>query len=265
MDLGTVTEELYGLIPTEFTARRGALVAEARAAGDRHLADDIGKLRRPTVGAWAVNQLARRRSQELSDLLDLGPRLRRAQEALSGDDIRRLSHQRQEAVGALGEAARSLAQEAGLRLNDVAGAEVEHLLEQALADPELADVVRRGRLTTATPERSGGLGLDASLAPGTSHGRRSRPPADASDEARRRQRDLAEAKRRTLEARRKRERAEKALDRVRAAIAQAEERLHELRTEERAAAEALREGSNAERAAQKEQTRAEAAVRRPRR
>jgi len=266
MDLDVVAEELYGLIPTEFTARRSVRVAEARSAGDRHLADAIGKLRKPTVGAWAVNQLARRRAEELSHLLDLGPRLRRAQETLSGGDIRRLSHQRQEAVGVLGEAGRSLAQEAGLRLNDAARAEVEHVLERALADPQLAAAVRAGRLSTAVAAPAGsGFGLDGPTAP-TVPGTRTTPrPARGADKERGSERALAEAKRQAQAAGRASERAEKALERIRARLAHAEENLHELRTEERAAADELREARKAERAAQQEETRAVTAVRRPRR
>jgi hypothetical protein len=266
VDLDAVAEELYGLVPSEFTARRTERVAEARRAGDRDLADSVGKLRKPTVGAWAVNQLARRRAKELSDFLDLGPRLRRAQETLSGDDIRRLSHQRQDAVGELREVARSLAQEAGLRLNDAARTEVEHVLEQALGDPRLAAAVRAGRLSTAVTAPAGsGFGLGGppgSAGLGTRTGPR---PAGGADEGRGSERALAEARRRAQAARRATERAEKALERIRARLAHAEETLHELRAEEGAATDELREARKAERTAQQDEARADAAVRRPRR
>src|SRR4051812_17139068 len=53
-------DELYTVDPSEFVARRNALAKELRAAGDRDAAAEVSKLRRPTVVAAALNQLARR-------------------------------------------------------------------------------------------------------------------------------------------------------------------------------------------------------------
>ena len=61
MDLDAAVDELYGLAPEEFLARRTALAATAKRAGDVGLARQITALRKPTVAAWAVNLLARRR------------------------------------------------------------------------------------------------------------------------------------------------------------------------------------------------------------
>lgn len=253
------------MAPGEFTATRNVRAADARKQGDRQLAEAISALRKPTVGAWAVNRLARRRAHELRRFLDLGPALRAAQEELAGDAIRALSRKRQETVRALVEEACALAEEAGQRLNDAGRVEVERVLEQALAEPVLADAVRGGRLTTAPPAAGGtGFGLEALPASGTSRDRRPHRQAAPPDETPVRQRELTEAKRRAHDARRNRERAEKALARVRARVAQAEQRLDALRAEERAAADQLGEARKAEREAQHDEKRAEAATRRSR-
>ncbi|MFE2631832.1 hypothetical protein ACFXDP_28475, partial [Streptomyces sp. NPDC059374] len=59
VDLDAVADELYGLRPEQFTAARNERVAAARSAGNRKLADAIGRLRRPSLSAWASNTLVR--------------------------------------------------------------------------------------------------------------------------------------------------------------------------------------------------------------
>ena len=89
-----MADELYGLTPAEFIPRRDALAAEARKAGDRALAAEIKKLRRPTTGAWLANVLARQRRDQVAQLLDLGAALRQAQASLATSELRRLSQER---------------------------------------------------------------------------------------------------------------------------------------------------------------------------
>ncbi|HEX6653398.1 MAG TPA: hypothetical protein VF072_11690, partial [Thermoleophilaceae bacterium] len=76
------TEELYGLPPGEFTRARDARAKELRRDGDRDAANAVKALRRPTVAAWAINQLTRRRRKDLDALLSAGADLRAAQEEL---------------------------------------------------------------------------------------------------------------------------------------------------------------------------------------
>lgn len=86
MDLDSVTDELYGLDPSEFTSRRDQLSSEARTHGDRDLAASIKALRRPSAAAYTVNPMAREKADEIGRLIDLGARMREAQAALSGED-----------------------------------------------------------------------------------------------------------------------------------------------------------------------------------
>src|SRR2546430_4625643 len=75
-------DELYRLAPADFTKARDELARRLRKEGRHDEADAVKKLRRPTVAAWALNQLARRRPEDVRRLLDTGARLREAQESL---------------------------------------------------------------------------------------------------------------------------------------------------------------------------------------
>ncbi|MGV9626683.1 hypothetical protein ACWDTB_08880, partial [Streptomyces sp. NPDC003487] len=112
MDLDTVADELYGLRPEDFTAARNARAAEARKAGDRALAGEIARLRRPSLSAWAGNLLVRERPDAVAPLLELGEGLRQAHRELDGGRLRELTRRQGSLVSALARQARQLAAEA---------------------------------------------------------------------------------------------------------------------------------------------------------
>ncbi len=149
MDLSEVADELYGLVPAEFRAVRDERVKQARAAGDRDLAAAITKLRKPTVSAWLVNQLAREAPDELASLLELGEALREAQRALDGDTLRELSTRRRRGVSALVQQSKRLARAARQTVTAQVEREVAASLEAAVADQDAADAIVAGRLTSA--------------------------------------------------------------------------------------------------------------------
>lgn len=157
-----VAAELYTVHPAGFVAARNAAVAQARKAGDRDLATAIGKLRRPTLSAWAVNLLVHSAGAEVTELLSLGEELRAAQQRLLGEQLRRLNQQRPEVIGALARRARQLAADAGHPLGGAASTEVEQTLAAALADPDSAEAVRAGQLTR--PLQHIGLGAEPLVA-----------------------------------------------------------------------------------------------------
>ncbi len=161
IDLDTVADELYALAPPEFTSRRDARAAEARKAGDKALAAEIKRLRRPTTGAWLANLLARQRPDQVGELLDLGTALRQAQATLAIDDLRRLSQERHRVLTALSREAHDLAGRGGQVVSDAVAKEVEATLEAALADADAGDALRAGRLTTGL--HYSGLGLVGDL------------------------------------------------------------------------------------------------------
>lgn len=144
MDFEEAADELYGVTPGEFVARRKELVDAARTAGDSALAKRIGELRRPTVSAWAVNLLARSAADELDALLAAGAGLREAWAA--GEPLGDWERRRADAVAAGARAAARLTEEAGQPLGATAQREVEETLEAAIVDPEAAEAVAAGRL-----------------------------------------------------------------------------------------------------------------------
>ena len=136
-----IADELYALAPEQFTAARDTAAKQARDDGDRDLAATIKHWRRPSLGAWLVNQLVRAHPDELDDLLDLGAALREAQDALDGAELRTLSRQRHQAIRGLSELAREQR-----TIADAAQREFESTLDAALADEGAANAVRSGRL-----------------------------------------------------------------------------------------------------------------------
>lgn len=146
-DTDRVAAELYSVPPAQFVAARDEAVRHARDNGDRQLAARIGRMRRPTLSAWAVNLLVRAAAPLIEALLDLGDQLRSAQQRLHGEQLRRLNQQRRDAIGALARRAGQLAADAGHPLSGPAVVEIEQTLAAALADQECARVVREGRLT----------------------------------------------------------------------------------------------------------------------
>jgi hypothetical protein len=225
-------------------------VQAARTAGDRELAAAVGRLRRPTLAAWAVNLLARERAGLLDQVTSLGEALRAAQDQLQGDELRALGRQRRQLVSAVTAEVRALADSAGRPLGEAAGRQVEETLHAALADPEAAAAVRSGLLTT--PLASSGVESWADVvavpgageaqsepgpgAPGASGaaGRTAgRPPLTvvpdegrALEEARAR---LAEVRRAVKEARRRRDKVERKREKAQARVLQGEAELAELR------------------------------------
>ncbi|HTX01074.1 MAG TPA: hypothetical protein VMD59_19985 [Acidimicrobiales bacterium] len=261
MDLDSVSDELYGLAPDEFTAARDARAREARPA-DRALAGEIHKLRRPSLGAFALNVFVRRRQDEIAQLLALGEELRNAQAALAGTELRALLAQRRQLVSAIAAEVRRLAGELGHPLNDRAQSEVARTLEAALADAAAAGALASGRLVTALAHVGlGGAGgasgselaslpvppsgaaaagtpgaAGSSARPGAGDGPRARQPAEASaagEATRRAQHHGPGARRHAADVEAQRQSAEREAQRQSAERALGEARLDARRARER--------------------------------
>jgi hypothetical protein len=154
--LAEVASELYAAPPDEFVARRDEHVRALRAAGERALAAEVGKLRKPVVAAWALNLLAQQRPEVLAQLVSLGPALVEAQRQLDGDALRQLATQRQRVVHALVQEARGLAADVGHPIGQDVAYEVETTLNAAVSDAEIAERVLSGQLLK--PESYAGFG-----------------------------------------------------------------------------------------------------------
>jgi hypothetical protein len=128
VDFESVAEELYGLLPDEFTSARSLRAREARSEGNREVATAISKLRRPTIGAWLANQLTRQYRDDLEGLLGLGEAMRKAQEVEDGPELRRLSQQRRRMVTALVSEAKELARTRNQAVSENSSRELENTL-----------------------------------------------------------------------------------------------------------------------------------------
>jgi hypothetical protein len=223
-NLDATLDELYGLDPTEFTARRDGLAADARKAGDRELAAATKALRRPSVAAAAVNRMVRSEPEEIERLTTLGSGLRKAQEELSGDDLRALGRQRQQLIGGLVQQARRLADRSGRPITDAAAREVEATFEAALADEAAGRVVRQGRLVRSL-QRSGMDPVDlegAAAGPASPSAPMPRPRAAAPPRGRESAADAIEAARAQRQADQNQRQADRETARAQAEAADAQ-------------------------------------------
>jgi hypothetical protein len=261
VDLETAADELYALSPDEFIERRQQLVAEARQAGDRTLATQIGKLRRPTRSAWLINLLARQEADDVSALLELGAALQDAQQRMAGDELRQLSAQRRKTVDALARRAVELGRDHGYSAPDGAIQEISQTLQTALGDPEIAELVRGGRLNQAVTyggfgptDLASAFGMPPpTKAPNRPQKQASTEPARAPDPKQRREAEKAAAEARE-QAAAARKAAELAESEAEAATQHADEqadRVESLRGELRQAEATEREAREAARAARK--------------
>jgi hypothetical protein len=146
-----VIRRMYEAPPDGFVAARTAAVAEAREAGDKDAAKRLAALRKPTVAAWVVNLLALRRPDMIDELVELATALRSAQRGLKGGELRDLTAQRRKIVTSLVNEARKLAvaEDPQMRGAKLPLSEVEATLTAALAEPEIAEQVRTGRVIRA--------------------------------------------------------------------------------------------------------------------
>jgi hypothetical protein len=67
---------LYQTSPQTFVAKRKRLAAELKATGDEAGAARLGKLARPTISAWAINQLYFRAREAFDELMETAERVR---------------------------------------------------------------------------------------------------------------------------------------------------------------------------------------------
>jgi hypothetical protein len=165
MDLESATKELYRVTPSQFTTARDAMAADARRAGNPELASSLKKLRKPSVGAWLANLLVLERSSDVVRLVDLGTELRKPNRKLKGELIRRVSKEKSNAVSKLVREARSTASRAGQPISAAASEELEVTLEAAFADPQAAESLLGGRLTSGL--KYSGLGFGEQTGPGS--------------------------------------------------------------------------------------------------
>ncbi|MBF6190594.1 MULTISPECIES: hypothetical protein [Nocardia] len=230
MAVDDVARDLYGLMPAEFVAARADRAAAAKQAGDKQLAAAIGKLRKPTMTAWAANLLSRAAPDDVDALLRLAAALAAAQRKLSAEQLRDLTAQRQQLVNALAKKAGALAAEHGHPVGENVVREIGQTLTAALADPEVADRLRAGTLATAASyEGFGPSGPDLLAVPEPAAPRGRAAAREQQDDSARR--ELADAEEALETARSEADSAQAALAEATGELSAAEERVATLREE----------------------------------
>lgn len=230
-------DRLYALPLEEFTKERNAAATRLRNGGDRERADEVKALEKPTVAAWAVNQLARRNEVLVRGLLRAGERLRAAQEqALAGkgaDALRDATREERDVVARLLSEARKVLPRPSQPLLD----RVAETLRAAAVDDEARELLKRGRLTR---ELTAGGGFDVLAGMPTApaqrratkqdddRAERKREPAEARERISALRKEARERDRDARAAERDAEKLRAAADEAAAALERAEEHLRSL-------------------------------------
>ena len=143
-------DELWTLPLEDFTRVRDDLAKRAKDEGDAEAAKDIKALRKPSVTAWAVNQLARRRPDDIKRLLGLGDVMRKAQsEAFKGEGreaLRTATTERRRLVDQLADDAAALLTQAGYGSSRSNLDRVSQTLIAAASDEDTGALVAAGTL-----------------------------------------------------------------------------------------------------------------------
>src|SRR4051812_42676867 len=133
-------DALYGLPLEQFVPERDALAKRLRAEKRREEADEIKALRKPSVAAWAVNQVVRSQPKAARALWDAGDALVPAQhDLLSGRGdaagLRAGGEGEREAFARVLEAARGVWTGAGRDPGEGTVERVRETLHAAAIDP----------------------------------------------------------------------------------------------------------------------------------
>jgi hypothetical protein len=232
-------DRLYGLPLEEFTAARNELVAALKKEGRSDEAEQVKTLRKPSISAWAVNQLARQERMQVRSLVTSAERLRKAQAGLlhggEAEELRASVERQREVVGALAKRAEELLRAGGHPVTDATSERIHDTLIAVAGDEEGGQLVQEGRLETDLDPV--GFGPMTAATPPKKKGARDDRKARVErakrelDELRGEVREHEEAARRALSESAKADRAAKAAkgaaDKAQAALEQLTRRLDE--------------------------------------
>jgi uncharacterized protein (UPF0147 family) len=254
-------DQLYRARLDEFVERRNEFARSLRKEGNRREADEVRKLRKPTLPAWTVNQLARREKMRLRGLITAGERLRKAHEELlvggSPEALQRGRDGERRAIAELVGAAETLLKEAGHPASEATLERVRETLHAAVVDEGIGRRVREGTLDKEEQMTGFGFGnlpaaeRAAKTKPATRAPRGQKREATKKDEAAREKRAQACKAREIEAAQEKHRQAEESLRDVRRAVKDAERAVknqtRELERAERVLSSRQADVANAER------------------
>lgn len=250
-------DRLFGLPLAEFTAERNKLAAGLKKAGQAEAAERVKALSKPSVSAWAVNQLFWKHKAEFQELIKASRKAGRAHAAqLTGKDadVGELHVERRKALSALLKLAESRLREGGHSPGPDVMRRVSTTLE-AVTLPSNGDQHQPGRLT-GDVDPPGFESLASLLESGVGPAAK-RPNVDELERARHKLHDLRETAVKTAnalhkattdveDAERLEQDAEARLAKARELTREARERLEAAEAEAKEAARALKQAEKEE-------------------
>jgi hypothetical protein len=250
LDLETELDRLYAAELADFVGERKGIAGALKQEGRKAEAARVEELRKPSVPAWTVNQLARRKRKDLDALITAGEELGEAQQALlAGGGRAAFAEARRREQAALRQLRVDAAWILGKRASDATLDRVVSTLGAAAVTAEgRAQLVEARLVADVAPQ---GFDAFAAVAPGEVPAKKPARPKAAAREAapdRRKARQEAVARaRETLAAAREHEtelaeerrRAERAAGEARKVFDAAERKAERLRTQHEEAAGAV--------------------------
>ena len=156
-------DRLYALPLDEFTAERDELAKRLRKEGDAEAADAVKALKKPSIAAWAVNQVQRDRPDEVRELIDVTGELHRVYKKLSSAGARERLEEAAEMqrmlIRSLVRCASQLLEAGGHAANDATLQKVADTFRAAALDEDVREQLAHGRVVKE--RRAAGLGPPA--------------------------------------------------------------------------------------------------------
>ncbi len=112
-DLEDDVDALFRVALTEFTGARNTLASQLKKAGRGDEANRVKALAKPSISAWAVNQIYWQHRADFEQLIATGKRFRQAQKSGKLADMHGIIDARRESITHLADQATSLLQDAG--------------------------------------------------------------------------------------------------------------------------------------------------------
>ena len=154
-------DRLYALPLEEFTSERDDLAKRLRKdGGAADAAAAVKALKKPSVAAWAVNQVQRDRPDEVRELIEVTEELHRVYAKLSSAGARERLEEAAEIqrklIRSLVRCASQLLEAGGHAASDATLTKVADTFRAAALDPDVREQVARGRVVKE--QRAAGLG-----------------------------------------------------------------------------------------------------------
>jgi len=140
-------DTLFRVPLTEFVGARKELAARLKKTGYTDEADRVKALAKPSISAWAVNQLYWNHREEFDELISTGQRFRKAQTSGKMVNMREALDARREALAELSDLATEVLNDAGHNPSLDVLRRITTTLEALSSLPSFSDDTNPGRLT----------------------------------------------------------------------------------------------------------------------